>query len=331
MLILNSQCTAQTSVTVNPKLVVSFKLGQKNFFEKDLKYIKEILDNENYTVNNYSFLPKMIFSVGNEVWMYDRFSGNVVVYDLAKGQAENKSAISEQLKKSVDLRRQSIDLIGISGNLLLFYDYLSKTSITFDKNSGATICEAVVPNPMAIDLIAATDTVVIYAYKANYKFLKCKETKVHSNKNIRVNDDNVFIRYNEFLFYQTMQNKSIRRVLLDNTILKIQNLKLDKVADLTNYSLVHVNSKFYVFSSDLERGLGQFLFVDKVSGKTFKKVIIDPTVVSNSLVDINNAISNFPSPDVDDSAAYIRMTSIGSQYFIMFQSRGHLNIHVFEI
>ena len=324
------ECNSQDALTIKPKQEVSFELGTKGYFEKDLQYIKTLLDNDSYRVNNYSFLPKMIWSTKELVIFFDRYSGNLITFNINTNKAQNIQQITEKIHQATVPKEHNIDLIDLRDNLLVFYDNKKNMALLYSLDTGSEYCRISMESIFGIRFEKETDTLRIFSHEVNVNSIKCKEPKVIKHESIPINDSEVFLRYDDSLFYQTTSNNKIQIIDLTKASPSLSKISLSEKIP-ANYNLIHVNSKFYVFASNFERGLGEFMFLDKKSGGIIKRIIIDKSILDSSLIDFYDAFSDYPSPDVDDPNSYVRMTSIGARYFILFQTKGKLNLYSFTI
>lgn len=323
------QCVSQKKSTVNPRLEASFKLGEKNLFEKGLSYIKKIRDTDSYKVKVYSFLPKMIWSSKDDILLFDKFSGNLIAFNEKTQKARNIFEISDDLKKKIKPLKHNLDLIDVNGELLQFYNEEDGNTMIYSLSKKALLCSLSIPNPIGSKFDESTDTLYFLSYKFNYSTKDCIEHHRYKNKRVPINEGNSFIRYKDKFFYQAIGNGKLQSIDLVNYELALSKINLTNDFDAANFSLIHVNEKFYIVASNIERGLGEFVFIDKKSGVINKNIKFNESIISNGVVDFYDAESDYPSPDVDDPNSYIRMTSIEDRYFIFFQSKGILKLYSF--
>lgn len=324
------ECNSQDSLTIKPKLEASFELGTKDFFEKDLLYIKGLLDNDSYKIKSYSFLPRMMWSNKDLIIFFDRFSGNLITYNVKTGAAENITHISSDTKDQMIQSRQNIDLIDVQDGLISFYDNNKMKALIYSLKDFSKICTISIPSAIGIKYEALTDTLRIYSYKYILATKRCTEYKRYKNKRIPLNQDNLLIRQNGSLFYQSI-TKQIQSLEMSANSLNINKIEIVDKLQPDQYNLVHVNNEFYVLSANFERGLGEFIFINKKTNKVYRRVKINESILRSELIDFYDAESDYPAPDVDDPNSYIRMTSIEDRYYLLFQTKGIIKLYSFSL
>jgi hypothetical protein len=327
---LASQCISQKTTSINPKLEASFELGG-DYFEKDLSYIKKILDSDSYKVKVYSFLPRMIWSIKDEILLFDKFSGNLISFNTKTKESINKLEISDHIKKGIKPLKHNVDLIDINGDFLQFYDEKDRATLIYSLSKSTVLCSFPISNPIGSKFEESTDTLFIFSYKFNCSTRHCVEYHRYKNKRIPINEGNSFIRYENKLFYQSIENNKLQWIDLNNSEITLSKINLALNIDITNFDLAHVNETFYVLASNIEKGLGEFIFIDKKTGSVDRRVRINESIVSNDVIDLYDAESDYPSPDVDNTSSYLRMTSIKNKYFIFLQSKGLLKLYSFNL
>jgi hypothetical protein len=323
------QCISQKTSTVNPRLEAIFNLGEKNLFEKDLSDIKKIRDTDSYKVKVYSFLPKMIWSNKDDILLFDKVSGNLIAFNEKTQKTRNIFEISDDLKKKIKPLKYNIDLIDVNGELLQFYNEEDGNTMIYSLSKKTLLCSLSIPNSIGLKFDESTDSLYFLSYKFNYSTKDCIEHHRYKNKRVPINEGNSFIRHGDKLFYQTIGKGKLQNIDLVNYELSLNKINLANDFDVANFNLIHVNEKFYIVASNIDKGLGEFIFIDKESGAVNRNIKLNESIISNDLIDFYDVESDYPSPDVDDPNSYVRMTSIDDKYFIFFQSKGVLKLYSF--
>jgi hypothetical protein len=319
---------AQTYIQIAPTLECKFPIGEKDFFETELRSIQKYMDSEMIHVNNYSFLPNMIFANNGAVLLFDSFSQNIIRYDPRSGKRVNIAWLSKKLKDPTAQGKRTLDLIDCSENHLLFYNKFKKETVVAHMGENA-ICKLPIKTPIAIRF-DGTDTLIISGHTTNVKSLSCRIVEVSGKNKIAVSES-LFVKNGTQLFYQQLTKNKFRAIDLNYSALKDSLVAFATTMDFSNFTLAHVSERFYVLTSDIDRGIGSFLFFDRSNRKLVTAVSIADKVLSNNLIEYNDIDVNAPSPNVDDPASYIRVTSIKNKVFFMFQSKGVLYLYSFII
>jgi hypothetical protein len=324
------KCNSQNEVLIKPNLEFTTRIGERNYFEKDLTFIKGILDNDLYSLQRYSFLPETVFSENNKLIFFDKFSLNLMEYDCKSKENRNIVEVSDQLKSIGDYTNYRIELIDVSSGFLSFYSMAKNELILYNRNTNKLLCRTQIPMPLFVGRALLSEPIKVFTHGINYKLTQCELMEFSRNKNIPANSNGLFLKYDDRIYYQSLEASSIASPGEVNQLLTIDRFSLNSNLSFQNFGLIHINEKYFVLASNPEEGLGKLMFFERSTGNHYKTVIISPDILSNEKVDFYNAISDYPSPDSDESTIYLRISSLNNTYYLMFQSDYTIKIYSFE-
>ncbi|GCC53324.1 hypothetical protein SanaruYs_35670 [Chryseotalea sanaruensis] len=324
------KCNSQNEILIRPNLEFTTRIGERNYFEKDLTFIKGILDNDLYSVQRYSFLPETVFSENNKLIFFDKFSLNLMEYDCKTKGNRNIFEISNQLKSIGDYPNYRIELIDVNSGFLSFYSMAKNELILFNRNTNKLFCRTQIPMPLFVASSLLSEPIKVSTHSINYKLTQCELMEFSRNKNIPANSNGLFLKHDDRIYYQSLEASSIISAGEVNQLLTIDRFTLNSNLSLKNFDLIHINEKYFVLASNPEHGLGKLIFFERGTGNHYKTLTISPNILSNKKVDFYNAISDYPSPDSDESTIYLRITSLNNTYYLMFQSDYTIKIYSFE-